>query len=629
LEGNALPLASDSAEKDDAAPGEGFDALLALVNAQATNASAPVKAMAPSVGVQCAPAAAQGKGAPSDAANTVKAQGNKVLDVAPTQEFLPWLNAGTDAAPPVVAEQVSDSAQLPDVTVAEAQPVTPSLQVPVTVGEPPRVNTIQPQVASSENKVASVTLPSVQTERASVKPEPASKSAIPPRKASARGQEERSDVADKSQAQAPAQPTLVQATPAAPVAVKAAPVQVSTPRCEAPSALAPAQAKQTVSDVRAAASDDDAPANAEMFAAQLAIESDTSAPQAPVGAAPAPAPVQAEAEAEVSAPIAAAPPMPMSNLETGARVTKIEFFSSEATAVEPSQPAQGELNVVAPKPEGDEREGAPAKAHSEPSSDDQLGDQREPAQEPATPALDTPAAPAAAAPRFEVTEGKGMRGLDAVVASLLRPYAEKSEPKSGARVATASAPHISVETGKSHTVKVEERAANVAQSLDTAALRRQEDERRGDVREMIEVPQPHFQHHVELQAEAPAPADATPAPSAPLHAPAPPPDPDAAMMGKIARGESLNAAVSIEHPELGSMDVLVENQNGRIDVRATLETPRAAAVLRAHESALRYGVQQAGMTFGALRVNARTGETKADRSRDVTNKRRRDRDWEA
>jgi flagellar hook-length control protein FliK len=109
---------------------------------------------------------------------------------------------------------------------------------------------------------------------------------------------------------------------------------------------------------------------------------------------------------------------------------------------------------------------------------------------------------------------------------------------------------------------------------------------------------------------------------------APQPDPDAAQMGQIARGESLNAAVSIEHPELGSMDVLVRNENGRIDVRATLETPRAAAVLRAHESALRYGVQQAGMTLGALRVNARTGETKVERSRDVP-KRRRERDWEA
>jgi flagellar hook-length control protein FliK len=90
----------------------------------------------------------------------------------------------------------------------------------------------------------------------------------------------------------------------------------------------------------------------------------------------------------------------------------------------------------------------------------------------------------------------------------------------------------------------------------------------------------------------------------------------------------LNAAISIEHPELGSMDVVVQNENGRIDVRATLETPRAAAVLRAHESALRYGVQQAGMTLGALRVNARTGEAKIDKSRDVT-KRRRERDWEA
>lgn len=591
LEGNTLPLASEGAEQDDAAPGEGFDALLALVNAQTVNAPAPVKVMAPSVGVQGAQAA-QGK----DAANAAKAQASKAIDIAPTQDFLPWMNA--------------------DANVALQAPVAEGAQagLPAAVGDAKGKNvSAAPQTGVLQDAEQSlVQTPPVQTEGKG-----ASKSVLPPRKAGGRGLEAPvAESAEKNAALAPAVQTMVQPVPSAPAPVKSTQTQATSPSSDALSAVAPAQPKQTTADVQTIASDEPA-VNADMFAAQLAGQGDAN------GAKPATLPLVAAPARSAAEPVqpAAVAPMPMSNPDTGARVTKIEFFSSESP-VEASQPAQGELNGVAPKLEGEQLEAASAK-ESESSADAELADQREPEQD--APAAAT--AGAAQAPRFEVTEGKGMRGLDAVVASLLRPYADKGEAKSGARVATASAPHISVETGKSQNVKVEERTANVSQALDAAVLRRQEDERRGDVREMIEAPQPHFQQHVEMPADAPAPAEAAPA-ATPLPAPAPQPDPDAAMMGKIARGESLNASVSIEHPELGSMDVLVQNQNGRIDVRATLETPRAAAVLRAHESALRYGVQQAGMTFGALRVNARTGEAKVDRSRDVQ-KRRRDRDWEA
>jgi hypothetical protein len=131
----------------------------------------------------------------------------------------------------------------------------------------------------------------------------------------------------------------------------------------------------------------------------------------------------------------------------------------------------------------------------------------------------------------------------------------------------------------------------------------------------------------ELRPEPLAPLDVAHE-ALPLPAPVLVQDPDAAAMGKLVRGEGVNAAaISIDHPEFGAMDVVVHNENGRIDVRATLETPKAAAVMRAHESALRYGIQQAGMTFGALRVRSRGEQPTQLKPRDSVKRRRSE--WEA
>jgi hypothetical protein len=114
LDGNALPLEAEATESDQAAPGEGFDALLALVNAQATKGPQPVKVLAPSVGVQSAPAEAA-KGAELKGTEVAKGALPTLLikreDVAPTQAFLPW--------PGVQLPAAVSSAARPDLPVAE------------------------------------------------------------------------------------------------------------------------------------------------------------------------------------------------------------------------------------------------------------------------------------------------------------------------------------------------------------------------------------------------------------------------------------------------------------------------------------------------------------------------------
>jgi hypothetical protein len=646
LDGNALPLDVDAGEGDDAAPGEDFDALLARANAQASKGPAPVKALAPSVGAQ--PGASEvSEGVPKGVAlpgKPVKLPFSaNHADVGPTQAFLPWLRAelpvpaapaqGDVCAPEAPASsenaslldaeldpkmKLSAKATLPGKEGAPAADLKRDAKAPLNVTATAPGKEAAPVLdAESDAKAklrATTTLPGkdaapVLAERpaaqvADAAPESEQEPKGPTlRKASARERDALKYAAEATPANAvplntapQLAPPVLQAKPNVP-----ATLPTSTPSAAAPSAPAvqPADASAPSVPMVATPPSDAGPdrAAAPGFEQLLAAQPDQTSP------------------APRSAPIA----IPMSNKDTGAVVTKIEFYetpaSAELAAPEGAQlPAEPKLVVADEAPRADV-----ASSASEAQGESDARSEREPEPQPA---------PAASAPRFEITEGKGMRGLDAVVASLLRPYQEKPEGKQGARVATASAPHISVETGKSQHVKVEEHVANVAQALDAAAVRREDEQRRGEVRE-VEAGTPHFTHHVELPVEAPALSDVnTPPPAPTANVPAPPPDPDAALMGKLARGESMNAAVSIEHPELGSMDVVVESANGRIDVRATLDTPRAAAVLRAHESALRYGVQQAGLTFGALRVNARTGETKSERSRDAL-KRRRDRDWEA
>jgi hypothetical protein len=171
-------------------------------------------------------------------------------------------------------------------------------------------------------------------------------------------------------------------------------------------------------------------------------------------------------------------------------------------------------------------------------------------------------------------------------------------------------------------VKLAQGEPDLSAGSDDAQRRREEDKARAH--EAQDLPLPAAALPADLAPPKQAAIDQ--APAAPL-APAQIPDPDAAHLQK--HGAGLGAAsISIDHPELGEMDLVVQSENGRIEVRAVLETPQAAQVLRAHESALRYGIQQAGMTFGALRVRARTGDGGTIKARD-NSKRRRDHEWEA
>jgi hypothetical protein len=185
-----------------------------------------------------------------------------------------------------------------------------------------------------------------------------------------------------------------------------------------------------------------------------------------------------------------------------------------------------------------------------------------------------------------------------------------------------------VETAKSDATKSTEKQSLESGALKDRALAREEE--RQNQREALEI-EPAHPFHAELKLDvqpSDVPVDAAPAP---LPSPQLVQDPDAAMMGKLARGEGVNAAaITIDHPDFGAMDLVVENENGRIDVRAVLETPKAAAVMRAQESALRYGIQQAGMTFGALRVRSRGEEPTQLKGRDnAKSSRRPGHEWEA
>ncbi len=93
-----------------------------------------------------------------------------------------------------------------------------------------------------------------------------------------------------------------------------------------------------------------------------------------------------------------------------------------------------------------------------------------------------------------------------------------------------------------------------------------------------------------------------------------PPDPTAATE---------NASIALHHPDLGPIQLEVHRELGRVEVHAVIETQHAQAVLRANESGIRQGVQQAGMTFNALRVRLR-GEEQPSNNRPGQERRRRD-----
>jgi hypothetical protein len=315
--------------------------------------------------------------------------------------------------------------------------------------------------------------------------------------------------------------------------------------------------------------------------------------KAPLAAGSASAPSEAPADAPVSA------------LELA---TPVEAQASGAEQTEISEAA----HEGAPRDEAQQQQDHGAEAQTSDGQSSGAGQQAE------------------TAPRqvaFQPSEVQGMRGLDAIVASLLRTGAGDDKSAAGAARTDARLSNLEVgkvQTAKSETTKDAEKSQLESESLKQSALLREEE--RSNVREALQH-EPQHAFMAELRHEPLAMLDAAPE-VLPLPAPVLVQDPDAAAMGKIARGEGVNAAaISIDHPEFGAMDVVVHNENGRIDVRATLETPKAAAVMRAHESALRYGIQQAGMTFGALRVRSRGQEPTQLKQRDSVKRRRSE--WEA
>jgi hypothetical protein len=76
-----------------------------------------------------------------------------------------------------------------------------------------------------------------------------------------------------------------------------------------------------------------------------------------------------------------------------------------------------------------------------------------------------------------------------------------------------------------------------------------------------------------------------------------------AHVERTPQGE--RAALSVQHPELGVVELEVLCRNGRVEVHALLASPHAAAVLRANESEVRRGVQASGLVFRGLKLRVR------------------------
>lgn len=110
--------------------------------------------------------------------------------------------------------------------------------------------------------------------------------------------------------------------------------------------------------------------------------------------------------------------------------------------------------------------------------------------------------------------------------------------------------------------------------------------------------------------EAPPP-DLAPA-RAPLPVAPPPVDPELEF-ARLPEAAPQSASISLHHPDLGPIQIQVQRAHDRVEVSAVIESTHAEAVLRANESGIRQGVQQSGMTFGALRVRVRSDERERDK----------------
>jgi Flagellar hook-length control protein FliK len=692
---DAPTSAGDESTSSDKDAGQGFDAVLALVSAQAVGqvpapkqvSAAPVVAppLEGNASTPAQPAAARA----SQAARLVHGAGHAI-----PQGFGPWLavEVGAElAAPQVAADQPSlppverpsagergglepvpddssgaepasaqDSLVGPDAGALAAQAAAPAVAAQV-VGPALAAQAAAPAPVPAAARQAAVAVDAaaaprpVATQRASVRPvEPA---------------------AAEAQAARLFQRELFDAPPAAPVRDAGAARAGDTARTNAPSLAAAPNAPSPA-----------AAPNAPSLAAAPNAPSPTAAPNAPSPAAApnAPSPAAApNAPSPAAAPLApssaAAPNAPSPGVPVAARVvpavsaqtvpvqqaaaksaqtgaelvaaarsgapTHAELSAADAvsrTHTSASAAAQGSPALVSTDPRVSVRMvqigGAEAEPVASPPSAEAGARIAAPAQQ--EPAQAEPESAPEAQP-LEVAPGRvpqvqppvpqlsaevqGARGLEAVVASLLRagnrdasleqPSVRGAARRSAALPAVETTAAVEAATAR---VKLAEGAASAQD-----AMARQRDEREPAPRDQLELPLPHALPQPELAPRnaPPLEASASPLPALPQLL-----DPEAAQAGKPGQ---MGAAITIDHPELGAMDLLVQNQNGRIEVRAILETPHAAQVLRAHESALRYGIQQAGMTLGALRVRTRSADGETVKARDTVKQRRRDHEWEA
>jgi hypothetical protein len=649
-----LPLTSveaTAATGDESTPsekgaGQGFDAVLALVSAQAaTTASAP-KPAAPAVPPQSEGNAAALLAQPAARA----AQGGtsaQAADRAASVSFGPWLAGSAISAElaqpaPLQAagEQLPVTPALPEQTAAEESgEAEPMLE---RADSAPLAPSQDPRVALPAGVLAPQLLVAPQTSAAPQAP--VEVHAAAGSRASALGrvpaQSPQQPAQDEAvQAQAAqlfqrellgAQPTdALQPAPAQGDATKLATARASArPAAQLAAAVAQAGAArpalaQTVQAPRTGAQLEPSVAPLAQAAAasdaQLAPPAQSGTPSLAAGArAPAavvPAAQELERSAAPAAQGAAATAVPAAAQELESMVSADPRVT--VRMLESAEPEQ----APAALPEGEGiAQAALAAAHDErPESEATREGQQLEAQAAHGANRIQPAA------SFQNAEVQGARGLEAVVASLLRAgNRDASVKQPAARFSAARSAQLpAVETTASGEavamrVKLAEGAGNARD-----ALTQERDEREPALREQLELPLPHALMQPEL-----APAKETPVaqPASPMPVLPQPLDPDALQAGKPGQ---TGASITIDHPELGPMDLLVQSQNGRIEVRAILETPHAAQVLRAHESALRYGIQQAGMSFGALRVRTRTGDGETVKARDNVKQRRRDHEWEA
>jgi hypothetical protein len=111
--------------------------------------------------------------------------------------------------------------------------------------------------------------------------------------------------------------------------------------------------------------------------------------------------------------------------------------------------------------------------------------------------------------------------------------------------------------------------------------------------------------------EAPAPELVARTPAVPVAVPVP--EQTDIEFSRTPVAQPQNASISLHHPDLGPIQIQVQRMHDRVEVSAVIESAHAEAVLRANESGIRIGVQQSGMTFGALKVKLRGQERERDK----------------